>query len=206
MAMLSQALRMTKDCRLGWRVFLEHRTDVLRRCVTWRRLGVEEIAELCEDCFAYRDIEIRYNSALTRLVDSLEELTKNESTRDLAEDFASTRDSLELDLDRGIRDDPNEAIHAFEMLAQLAESAAHGEESSTDEASLEELVSLHLSVLELSPDSSEELAARTWRKLISQWHPDRHPPERRAEAERRTMEINEAYTALRRLWTKTQSA
>lgn len=205
-AMLSQALRMTKECRLGWRVFLEHRTDVLQRCVAWHQLDEQEISALCEDCFAYRDIESRYESALARIRIALEELYQTESARDVAEDIAATRNALQLDLDRGVRDDPNEAVHAFETLAQLCESAVDGEEPATDEVTDENPIASALAVLGLTPESSEALAATTWRKLISQWHPDRHPPEQRAEAERRTKEINEAYTALRRLWSKTQSA
>lgn len=205
-AMLSQALRMSKDCKLDWQVFLDHRAEVLRRSVAWHQLSIQQIAELCEDCFAYRDIEAHYQSALARLAASLEDLERYDSTRDVAADFASTRDALQLDLANGIRDDPNEAIHAFEMLAQLAESAVDGEESVADESKEEDHVAWCLSVLGLSVDAPEDLAARTWRKLISQWHPDRHPPEGRAEAQQRTMEINEAYTALRRIWSKTQSS
>lgn len=205
-AMLSQALRLTASSSLRWRMFLAHRDDVLRRCGEWQLLSEDDVTSLCEDCFAYRDIEQRCGAAIDRFSEALNGLRRSESTIDVAEDFLSTFDALRADLESGERDDPNEAIGALETLADLADSAINGDAPGTEDSLLEDQATSHLAVLGLPADASEELAQQTWRRLIGKWHPDRHPPERREEAANMTTSINEAYTALRRIWNNSRVA
>jgi len=51
-------------------------------------------------------------------------------------------------------------------------------------------------ILEVHPSASPEVIARAYRVLVSRFHPDTHPPERRAWAEERMKVVNEAYSVL----------
>lgn len=51
-------------------------------------------------------------------------------------------------------------------------------------------------ILEVHPNASPEVIARVYRVLVSRYHPDLHPPERRAWAEERMKRINEAFSVL----------
>jgi len=49
------------------------------------------------------------------------------------------------------------------------------------------------SVLGIPPNSSEADVKKAYRSLAKKWHPDRHPGDRKEEAERRFKEVGEAY-------------
>lgn len=51
-------------------------------------------------------------------------------------------------------------------------------------------------ILEVHPNASPEVIARAYRVLVSRYHPDLHPPERRAWAEDRMKRVNEAFSVL----------
>ena len=51
-------------------------------------------------------------------------------------------------------------------------------------------------VLGVSENASEEEIKKAYRKLALKWHPDRHPPEKRVEAEEKFKEIGQAYEIL----------
>jgi len=51
-------------------------------------------------------------------------------------------------------------------------------------------------VLGVKQDASEDDIRAAFRKLTVKYHPDRYPPEKRAEAERRFQEITEAFNVL----------
>src|SRR5687767_7156793 len=52
-------------------------------------------------------------------------------------------------------------------------------------------------ILEVSPRASDEVIKRAYRALIEKYHPDKHPAHRKAWAEGRTKQLNEAYATLR---------
>ena len=52
-------------------------------------------------------------------------------------------------------------------------------------------------ILEVSRRASPEVIARAYRILIEKYHPDRHPPERKADVEPIAKQLNEAYSVLR---------
>ena len=54
----------------------------------------------------------------------------------------------------------------------------------------------HYDTLGVSQDASIDEIRKAYRKLALKWHPDKHPQERRAEAERRFIEIGAAYEVL----------
>jgi len=54
----------------------------------------------------------------------------------------------------------------------------------------------HYDILEVPKDASEEEIKKAYRKLALKWHLDRHPPERKAEAEEKFKEIGQAYEVL----------
>jgi len=51
-------------------------------------------------------------------------------------------------------------------------------------------------VLGVSENSSEEEINKAYRKLALKWHPDRHPPEKKSEAEEKFKEVGQAYKVL----------
>ncbi|CAG8476794.1 884_t:CDS:2 [Ambispora leptoticha] len=51
-------------------------------------------------------------------------------------------------------------------------------------------------VLGVSEGASEEEIKKAYRQAALKWHPDRHPPEKKTEAEEKMKEINEAYGVL----------
>lgn len=51
-------------------------------------------------------------------------------------------------------------------------------------------------ILGVERGASEEELKKAYRKLASKWHPDKHPPEKKAEVEEKFKEIKEAYEAL----------
>jgi len=54
----------------------------------------------------------------------------------------------------------------------------------------------HYAALGIEDENADELTIKkAYRKLVLQWHPDKHP-EQRAEAEERIREINNAYEVL----------
>ena len=54
----------------------------------------------------------------------------------------------------------------------------------------------HYDTLGVSQDASIDEIRKAYRKLALKWHPDKHPQERRAEAERKFIEIGAAYEVL----------
>ncbi|WVZ98650.1 hypothetical protein U9M48_044058 [Paspalum notatum var. saurae] len=55
---------------------------------------------------------------------------------------------------------------------------------------------LYYETLHLAKDASQQVVRAAYKSLVRQWHPDKHPPESRPEAEARFKAINEAYEAL----------
>lgn len=51
-------------------------------------------------------------------------------------------------------------------------------------------------VLEVSEKASQEVIEKTYKVLVKKYHPDLQPPEKRAVAEKKMKEINEAYDIL----------
>ena len=207
LAMLSQALRLTNDCKLTWRVFVEHRAKLANYASEWHLLSAEALNELCEDCYAYRNIDQRVEEALDRIAAAVSLLQEHQDTADLATEFVVTRDGLQHALETGAQSDPNEATSALETLAEVAESAV-GEQFQDDQAegSVEEIMTHHLAVLDLTLGASWEEIRMAHRKLMNRWHPDRHPEARREEAGRRTGQINASFDELRRIMNSRQAA
>lgn len=52
-------------------------------------------------------------------------------------------------------------------------------------------------VLEVSENASNEIIERAYKVLAKKYHPDLQPPEKKAEAEKKMKEINEAYEILK---------
>ncbi|CAL5095082.1 unnamed protein product [Urochloa decumbens] len=55
---------------------------------------------------------------------------------------------------------------------------------------------LYYEILHVARDASPQRVRAAYRSLARQWHPDKHPPESRADAEARFKAITEAYEAL----------
>ncbi|EES19566.1 dnaJ homolog subfamily B member 13 [Sorghum bicolor] len=55
---------------------------------------------------------------------------------------------------------------------------------------------LYYEILHVARDASPQGVRAAYRSLVRQWHPDKHPPESRPEAEARFKAITEAYEAL----------
>ncbi|KAJ1263032.1 hypothetical protein BS78_09G153400 [Paspalum vaginatum] len=55
---------------------------------------------------------------------------------------------------------------------------------------------LYYETLHVAKDASQQVVRAAYKSLVRQWHPDKHPPESRPEAEARFKAINEAYEAL----------
>jgi molecular chaperone DnaJ len=51
-------------------------------------------------------------------------------------------------------------------------------------------------ILGVSPNASKDDIHKAYRKLAAEWHPDLHPPEKKAEVAERFKEINAAFEAL----------
>ena len=51
-------------------------------------------------------------------------------------------------------------------------------------------------ILGVPENASEAEIQAAYRKAAVKWHPDRHPPEKRAEAETKMQEINQAHEVL----------
>ena len=52
---------------------------------------------------------------------------------------------------------------------------------------------LYYKILHVARDASPQGVRAAYRSLVRQWHPDKHPPESRPEAEARFKAITEAY-------------
>ncbi|MCB1560672.1 MAG: J domain-containing protein [Xanthomonadales bacterium] len=80
----------------------------------------------------------------------------------------------------------------LEQRLRPASATTHEQAATTDNLDID------LSTLGLKRGASQDDIEQAWRRLMARYHPDRATETGRAEAERRSGEINAAYRRLRR--------